>query len=205
MQRVFDPRTKAVTYDVPNVEGLGFDWPALKATTEDFDRLRRDYDRTVQKIRELFNAQRDAEAKDNQALAAALREGRQDPGTKHSDKLAADLKNAERRRDGLQLALQEQAAVITARINEHRSAWRSEVSDRLPAAQNRLEAAVREVEAARGELQGLNGLVDWLQEPSKPYAPQEAAKNTTVVIQGGINRQDQEATLSSIRREAESA
>ncbi len=113
--QVFDRRTKAVTYDVPDVEALGFDWPDLKAATEDFDRLRKDLDRTVAKVRELHEARRDTEGKDQRALAAAIREGKEDPGEKHTAKVDAELRQAERRRDALRIALQEQAAVKVAR------------------------------------------------------------------------------------------
>lgn len=205
MQRVFDPRTGALQYKAPNPEAFGFDWPVLKAAVADMDRLAGDLEQTVAKIRELHDSQRDAEASDRQAFAAAIKEGKKDPGTKNADKLAADIRNAERRREALKVAITEQAAAITATIDEYRSEWRSEVSDRLPAAQDRLEAAVREVEAARAEIQGLRGLADWLQEPAKPYSPQAAAKNTNVIVQGVVNRRGQEPTLASIREEARSA
>ena len=203
--RVFDPRTKDVTYDVPNVEGLGFDWPELEKAVEDFNRLKVDLDRTVAKVRELTEARRGAEDKDQRALAAAIREGKDDPGEQHVAKIDADIRNAERRRDALRFAIQEQAAVITATIDEHRSEWQHEVGSRIPKAQDRLSRAVAEVEAARGELRGLHGLSDWLQKPDESYAPKDAAKNTNVVIQGGINRQGAEPTLTSIREEARSA
>lgn len=205
MQRIFDPRTKDVQYSVPNVEALGFDWPELKAAVESFNHLREDLDRTVAKVRELTEARRGAEDQDQRALATAIREGKDDPGEKHTAKIDAEIRNAERRRDALRLAIQEQAAVITSVIDEHRSSWRSEVEEKLPATQDRLSRAVAEVEAARGELQGLHGLSDWLQEPGKAYAPKDAAKNTNVIIQGGITRQGGEPTLASIREEARSA
>lgn len=205
MQRVFDPRSGGLQYKAPNPEAFGFDWPALKAAVADMDRLAGDLDRTVAKIRELHDAQRDAEAKDRQAFAAAIKEGKKDPGTKHADKLAAEIHNAARRREALKVAITEQAAAITATIDQHRNEWRSEVEERLPASQDRLEAAVREVENARAEIQGLRSLADWLQEPTKPYSPQAAAKNTNTVIRGGINRQSGEPTLASIREEARSA
>lgn len=187
--RVFDPRTKAVTYDTPDVEALGFDWPELKAAVEDFNRLKADLERTASKVRELNESRQGAEDQDQRALAAAIREGKADPGEQHTAKVDAEIRNAERRRDALRLAIQEQAAAITSVIDEHRSKWRSEVSDRLPATQDRLEAAEREVAATRSELEGLHGLAEWLREPSKPYTPKEASPNTTVVIQGGIHRQ----------------
>lgn len=205
MQRIFDPRTGALNWRAPNPEELGFEWPALKATVADMDRLAGDLEETVAKVRELHDSKRDAERKDQEAYAAAIRDGKTDPGEKHAAKVDADIRNAERRRDALRIAIQEQAATITATIDEHRDTWRTEVSDRLPATQDRLSRAVAEVEAARAELQRLNGLADWLQEPRRTYAPKEAAKNTSTVIMGGINRQGGEPTLASIRREAESA
>ncbi len=78
--------------------------------------------------------------------------------------------------------------MIAEAIDEHRSEWRREVSDRLPQVQDRLQAAEREVEAARAELRGLHGLADWLREPRKPYTPQEASPNTNVIVRGGIHQ-----------------
>jgi DNA repair exonuclease SbcCD ATPase subunit len=201
--QVFDSRTKSVNYSTPDVSG--FDWPKLEKVTKDFDRLKADYERTVQTVRELFDSQRSAAEKDNQALAAALREGRADPGTKHADKLAADLKLSERRRDALQLALEQQARTIADTIDTHRGAWQGEVRERIPAAQQELEEAVRRVERARSQLTHLRGLDAWLQKPDQSYTPREAAKNTTLLIKGGINRQGQEPTLASIREEARGA
>lgn len=205
MQRVFDPRTGALMYKAPNPEAFGFDWEPLKSAVADMDRLAGDLERTVAKIRELHDAQRDAETKDRQAFATAIKEGKKDPGTKHADKRAADIRNAERRREALKVAITEQAAAITTTIDEHRSEWQQQVGSRIPKAQDRLSRAVAEVEAARGELQGLHGLVDWLTKPDQSYAPKDAAKNTNVIVKGGINRQGGEPTLASIRREAESA
>lgn len=203
--QVFEPRTGQVRYNAPDVEELGFEWPALKAAVAALDRLAEDYRDTGHKIRELHDSRREAEGKDREAFAAAIQDGKKDPGTKHVDELEKALDAATRRRDALKVAIEQQARTVAETIGEHRSEWRSEVTDRLPAATTRLEVAVQEVEDARAELHRLRGLEAWLETPGEPYKPGAAAKNTTTVIRGGINRRGQEPTLSAIREEARSA
>lgn len=201
-RRVFDPRSGALQYKAPDPGE--FDWPELRAAVADMDRLAEDHRKTAAKVRELDDSKREAEEKDRQAFAESLRSGAKDPGSKNAEKLEAEIVQATRRRDALKVALGEQAKAIDAVIAEHRAEWRQEVGAEIPETRARLEVAVREVESLRGELAKLGELQSWLAEPGA-QASQQAAKNTNVYVQGGIQPRGREATLASILQEARGA
>jgi len=170
-------------YSSPDFAKLSLDWPMLVEIDAQIRKLGADYSHTEAEIGRLSQGRAEAQDADRQAYARALRSGDKDPGSKHSDKLERSLEAARRKAEALRLALEELDTERRALIDEHRAEWRGEVEERLPKARKDLRAALSSMQAARSHLHHLEGVMEWLAEPEKPFSPSTAPpQNTSHVI-----------------------
>src|SRR4051812_10197357 len=80
-----------------------------------------------QAVREAHAGLDAARAEDRAAYAAAMDQGRKDPGPKALERARAHLEDVERRRDGEQLRVQRAEAALRDALDAHRDEWAAEL------------------------------------------------------------------------------
>ncbi len=180
---MFNKYSGGFEYASPDFKRLSLDWPSLVEIDAQIKKLGADYSQTEAEAGRLSQGREGAGDLDRQAYAAALRDGGKDPGRKHADALEQALEAARRKAEALRLALQELDAERRTLIDKHREEWREEVEDRLPEARQDLRAALSQMQAARSHLHNLQGVVEWLAEPARPFVPSTAPpQNSSHII-----------------------
>jgi hypothetical protein len=179
---MFNRYTGELDYKSPDLKSQGFDWPELVKVDAQIKRLGADYTATEAELSRLSQGRAAAQDADNAAYAKALRDGKPDPGREHVLELEAKLSGATRKRDALRVALQDLDTERRALIDKNREKWRAEVEEKLPDARQELREAVARMQAARAKLHQLQGVINWLGEPEKPYEPSGPPRDTVHVI-----------------------
>lgn len=203
---IVDPISGAFNFFAPNVKALGLDWPALQEIVEKIRETGEEYKALGMKVRELDATRRQAEQADINAFAAAIQAGKGDPGSKNTEKLEKELTDTRRRRQALQIVLNEFERERVALTNDRRSEWHSEVQGKREQAKNRVSEAVASLRDARANLDALNGLDEWISGPQQPFKVSGPAQANTVYVlssSGPIHRRDDvEKALEILERES---
>ncbi len=181
---MFNKYTGQLEYASPDFKRLSLNWPPLVEVDAQIRKLGEDYTQTEAEVGRLSQGRGEAQDADRQAYARALRAGDKDPGSKETDKLERSLEAARRKSEALHHALQELDAERRTLIDEHRAEWRGEVEDKLPKARKDLRAALSQMQAARSHLKHLEGVMEWLEAPAKPFEPSAAPPRDSMHIIG---------------------
>ena len=140
------------------------DHDALRPLVDDYHRLtsaRREAYAAVSRL----NQEHDAALETERATrAVAIREGKPDPGTKRSDKLAADVKAQLRTVEATEDAIAATRRDLVAAVERHRDEWADTVEAAVEAARDRYLAAVDELEVAHAHMGSAANLRSWLRD-----------------------------------------
>lgn len=163
------------SYDFQRPDTDGYDWSALEEIAGRVESYGADLTATTRRLKELTEARREAERKDTAAFAEAIQAGGKDPGTPNADKLEREIRDAERRRDALKVALQGLGPELLSTIEQGRGEWLPQVQDGLSEATERLEEARQAMRRAEAEVARHKELIAWLEDPEN-YKPGKASK-----------------------------
>lgn len=111
---------------------------------------------------------------DRVALAHALREGKEEPDDRSVQKVDKAIAAAVRRREALELALDDSEQELVALVAEHRDTWVGEQEQAVAAVHAKLQSALAGYLAARNELSEARALARWVAgfpETSPTYRP----------------------------------
>ena len=141
----------------------------LRQPVEQYHRLVDEMQATGKQVRDLERRLPIAQAADRQALAAALRDGKKDPGTPEADKVKAEASEARRRFDGYQTAVSDARHDLEVAIIAARPDWSETIAGTVTAAQADYLAAVENLATAHQRMQTARSVARWLERfPHKP-------------------------------------
>ena len=140
-------------------------WPQLDAEAANLTRLHTELREAQDAAGNAKQAQRAAVEKDRRALAKAMREGKPEPKESAVAKADAALAAAERRREALQLAVDEQEDRILALVEENRDVWAADVDRAQEKVRERQRRALDEIRAAANDAADVGRLRAFLERP----------------------------------------
>ncbi|MGI9120537.1 MAG: hypothetical protein ACR2G7_10545 [Acidimicrobiales bacterium] len=142
---------------------------------------------------DLEEARQAAVEQDQGAYAKALRTGRGDPGAKLTAKIDAELGDARRRADALQLAVADAYADLQEAIRKHSAAWRDILDRQREEAVEAFNAALASLQAADRQLGLVKGTIAWLDRGvDRPFNP---ARHVLVDL---VGRNGEPAPMDSV-------
>ncbi len=170
---------------LPDLDGLGFDWPELKALVAEHEKLTSEWREGQAAAREAVADLEAAKTKDTEARTEALRKSRKDPGKRHEEKAS---KEAERVRDYLQLREKAIEAVerdLSNTVLKHRSEWKGEAEKEAGRAAEEMRGALDTFRRTQQRYREVRGLIRWL-ENLGPACPPETPRGVRLPSRGGI-------------------
>lgn len=117
---------------------------------------------TAAKLAELERRRPEAVEADRAAYAAAIRDGKPDPGTKAVDRLDAELVATRRRSEALAVAVATAQAELVATVEARRGPWGAAIDRQVAKDRDELAKAVEALAAARDKLAESLSLAGWL-------------------------------------------
>lgn len=160
------PPTSQIQMQTPPAELLP---EHLRQPVERYHALVADMQATGKQVRDLARQLPNAEAADRQALAAALRDGKKDPGTAQADKVRAEQNDARRRLDGYQTAVADARRELEAAVVAARPDWSVTIADTVTEAEADYRDAVTELDRAHHRMATSRAVAAWLERfPHKP-------------------------------------
>ncbi|HWH36021.1 MAG TPA: hypothetical protein VNT56_11975, partial [Acidimicrobiales bacterium] len=99
------------------------DLPEVATAAETFVALHAEAGAAWQQVRDLEDDRRHALEADTNAYAAAIRQGKPDPGQKNVTKLDAELLKARRRSEALKVAVEDAEEELRSAVASHRTEW----------------------------------------------------------------------------------
>jgi hypothetical protein len=134
-------------------------WDQLQAEHRKADQLQRDKAQAV-----------DA---DRQALADAIRAGKNEPTETAVKRVEAAIAKCERQIDALNIALDDAAEQLDATVAQVRDQWATDLSATMMDARTRVAEAIDEIEVALGVIHDARTATYWVlnYQPGKPMKP----------------------------------
>jgi hypothetical protein len=159
------------------------DWPAYTEIVSRRDTLAADLHAAQVEADRLRRTRGDAERADEDARAAALINGKTDPGKKITAKHIADLAAAEDRAALLDRAVRTQDAAAVALVQAEPERARDAASAEAAAAGTAYLALIAALAEARSEFHAARRAADWVAEPTRKFkaaaVPGLTARNLT--------------------------
>jgi len=147
---------------LPDLDQLAMAWPELRDRISEYNRLAGEHRAASAALEALLASRPAAIEADRLAYAAALRLGKDDPGTTALAKLNARITTASRKAEALAAAVQSTARDIAAAVEGRRAALLDDVDQALGEDRDALAHAVTAWVAARTRLDQHRALRSWI-------------------------------------------
>jgi hypothetical protein len=189
-----------------NAEDLAADrWKPIKQAREQIAKSEAALAASRTRLEELRSVIPATEARDREALGAALVDGKNEP-TPEAEQLRTELAAEERRNDALQAAVERARGEIGRRVQQNKSGWYRLTLGDLTKAEGRYLAAIDELGAARDGLSDAASLLRWI---SAGGAATAEAANDSLAGRVGTDIANPgppvsfSATIAELRRDAQ--
>jgi hypothetical protein len=161
-------------------------WPELKKVAEQYEKLARERRVTGTRLGGLEGERTRAIEQDRIALAKAIKDGKDDPGSKRVEKIEKEIAACKRRLEALEEALDMASGDLIATVDEHREEWSEEAQSELEAVQSVYAEAVEALASAREEVSAQYALFRWVRMfPDEPTYRIRGSFLTTLRAQHG--------------------
>jgi hypothetical protein len=146
-------------FQLPPVDAV---WDELQGPIKEYRKLVADRHMATTRLGKLENDRVRAIERDRQALAKALREGKEDPGDQAVEKIDKDLAQTRRKIAALETAIYDAEAELIALVDEHQAEWIENTDAEIGDVAQEYLAAVDALEAAREKMTAAVGLKRFL-------------------------------------------
>lgn len=172
----------------------------IRERTADYERLFGAASAAQQELGRLNTEHTRALHREDAARTNAVREGKPDPGTKASDKLARDVAAQELAVDAHLRARDQARAEMADAIEEHRVEWQGAIDDDLAAARERYLAAVEALADAHADMAATANVRSWAATfPNSKWAPIGFMRRLDRLPARGGEAVDIETALDALR------
>jgi hypothetical protein len=139
-------------------------YPELQAAIEAYRKAHENRRLTSIRLQSLEAERHGAQEKDKRALAEAMRQGKDDPGTPTADKVETEYRNTLRHMEAAELVTSETEDELVQVVEEHREERQRDAEKRAEKAREKYAKAVDAAMAAHSELAAAQALMRWVRD-----------------------------------------